>query len=155
MSSTEPTGARPAPVHRRIRVQQLIGVVIGLVVLGLAVVDLAQGTIGPVGAMAGLAGGAVVGVLAARINRLVWDAESARVDARIDRIGLAILAAMVVARLSRDWLLGHWAAGALLTALGLWITAGTLAGRVLATRRAVVAVLRSVGIRPGRGATWK
>ena len=133
------------PVHRRIRTQALAIGVIALVVLGLAVADLVDGTIGLVGAVAGLVGGVVVGVVAARVNRFSWDAETGRVVARVDRIGLAILVAVVLAHLSRNWLLGHWAHGAVLTALGVWISAGTLIGRVLGTRRGVNAVLRAAG----------
>jgi hypothetical protein len=154
MTSAEQSGPAPRPcwrdepVHRRIRGQGLIMAVIGLVVLGLAVTDLARGMIGPLGAAVGFVGGALVGVIAARVNRFSWDAGSRRVVARIDRLGLAILVAMVLAHLSRDWLLGHWIHGALLTALGVWISAGTLIGRVLGTRRGVATVLRTVGVKP-------
>jgi hypothetical protein len=85
------------------------------------------------------------GLLAARVNRLSWDAGTARVVARVDRIGLVIVVALVLAHLSRDWLLGHWVAGAVLASLGIWISAGTLIGRVLGTRYGVVAVLRTAG----------
>ena len=135
---------RDEPVDRRIRGRNLVTAVIGLVVLGLAVADLTRGTIGPLGAAAGFVGGALVGMFAARVNRFSWDAGSRRVVARIDRVGLAILAVVVLAHLTRDALLGHWVHGALLTALGVCISAGTLAGRVLGTRRRVRAVLRTV-----------
>jgi hypothetical protein len=159
MNPPDRTGARPGswrdrPVHRRIQVQQLLTVVIGLVVLGLAVVDLVAGVLGPIPAVAGFVGGAVVGLVAARVNRVAWDAETARVVASVDRIGLVILVVVLAARLSRDWLLGHWAAGAVLTALGLWITAGSLVGRVVGTGARVAAALRRVGLRPpGRPAS--
>jgi len=139
---------RHEPVDRRVRGQALVTSAIGLVVLGLAVADLVRGTIGPLGATAGFLGGALVGVVAARVNHLTWDAEARKVVGRIDRIGFAILVAMVLAHLGRDWLLGHWVHGAVLTALGVWISAGTLTGRVLGTRHGVITVLRTVGEKP-------
>jgi hypothetical protein len=138
-------------VDRRIRGQNLAMAVIGLGVLGLAVADLVRGTISPVGATAGLVSGGVVGVLAVRINAISWDAGADRVAARIDRLGLLILIVVVVAHLTRDWLLAHWVQGTLLTALGMWISAGTLTGRVLGTRRGVTAVLRTVRAAPDAG----
>jgi len=141
---------RDEPVDRRIRGHNVVMAVIGLVVVGLAVADLLRGTIGPFGAAAGFGGGALAGVIASRVNRFHWDAGTERVVAHIDRVGLAILGVVVLAHLTRDWLLGHWVHGALLTALGVWISAGTLAGRVLGTRRRVTAVLRTVRPVPGR-----
>ena len=145
MTDAEPPPAQPSwrtePVQRRLRIRQLTKIGIGLVVLVLAIVDLVDGVVGPLGALAGFLGGAVVGLLGLRINRVGWDAGTARVVARADRIGLLILVALLVARLSRDRLLEHWITGARLTALGLWITAGTLVVRVVGTRRAVVAAL--------------
>jgi hypothetical protein len=79
---------------------------------------------------------------------LTWDDEAGKVVGRVDRLGLVILVITVVAHLTRTWLLGHWVHGALLTALGVWISAGGLAGRVLGTRRGVRAVLRTVGLKP-------
>jgi hypothetical protein len=142
MTPEGPRSWRAEPVHRRLRLRQLVMAVLGLVVLALAAVDLAHGVIGPLGALAGFVGGALVGLLAARVNRVAWDDRTARVVSRVDRLGFAILVVTLIARLSRGWLLGHWAAGALLTALGLCVTAGGLVGRVLGTRRAVVVALR-------------
>jgi hypothetical protein len=139
---------RDEPVHRRVRAQALVLAALGVVLLALGVVDLVRGAIGPLGAAAGFVGGALVGVLAARVKRLGWDADNQRVVGRVDRVGLAILLITVVAHLSRNWLLGHWVHGAVLTALGVWISAGGLVGRVLGTRRSVVAVLRTVGVKP-------
>lgn len=138
------------PVQRRLRARQVLTAVVGLAVLGLAVVDLTHGQVGPLTALAGLVGGAVVGLVALRINRVGWHAGTGRIVSRMDRVGLVILFVLLVARLSRTWLLEHWVTGALLTALGLWITVGTLAVRVLGTRRAVVTALRDTGTRPPR-----
>jgi len=153
MSHRAPAGSGPVPrrrepVHRRIRAQQIVMAAIGLVVLGLAVLKLTEGSIGPAGAAAGFAGGSPVGLIAARINLVGWDVRGAQVVARMDRVGLVLLVALVAATPARDWLLGHWATGALLTALGLWVSAGTLAGRVLGPRRAVVGVLRAARVLP-------
>ena len=87
-------------------------------------------------------GGAVVGVVASRMTRMQWDERTAQVISKIDWVGAVILVCFLVAQLTRSWVLGHWVEGVALTTLGLCVTAGTLAGQVLGTRRAVRAVRR-------------
>lgn len=133
-------------VDRRILTQVLILAAIALVMLGLLVLEVARGTIGLAWAAAGLLAGGALGVVASRIRRLEWDERADRVVARLDGIGAVILAGYLGAMLARDWVLGHWAQGAALAALGLSVTAGVMAGRALGTRRGVRAVLRAVGL---------
>jgi hypothetical protein len=109
-SSPEP--GRHTPVDRRVRRQALLMAAIALVLLVLVGRELFRGLLGPLGAAAGLAGGLVVGVAASRVHRFDWDERTRRV-------------------------VGHWATGATLTALGLAASAGTLAGRALGTVRRV------------------
>jgi hypothetical protein len=69
-----------------------------------------------------------------------WDERTGQIISKIDWLGRVILVGFVVAQLTRTWVLGHWAEGVALTTLGLCVTAGTLAGQVLGTGRAVRAV---------------
>jgi hypothetical protein len=131
------------PVSRAIVVQVVIVAAIALVVVVLALLDLVDGTLGLGWAAGGLLGGLAVGLVAARMKRMEWDGAAGVVVSRTDWLGAVILAAFLVAQLVRGWVLGHFAEGAALTTLGLCVTAGTLAGQLLGTRRGVRAVLRS------------
>jgi hypothetical protein len=124
-------------VDRKVRRRALVLLAAAAVLLVLVVRELVRGNVGLVGASAAIAGGLVVGVLASRIHRFDWDDAAHQVAGRVDRIGLAVLVALILASLSLDWVLGHWATGATLTALTLSASAGTLAGRALGTRRRV------------------
>lgn len=135
-------------VDRSIRTQLLILTVIDLVMLGILAVDIAGGTLGLAAGVAGLLGGVALGVVASRIRRIEWDETASHVVAKLDAIGAIILVGYLGAMLARDWVLGHWAEGPALAALGLSVTAGTLAGRVLGTRRGVHKVLEALGLRP-------
>ena len=131
------SGRRHTPVDRRVRRPTLLMIGIAAVLLALLGRELAHGTIGPPGAAAGFAGGLLAGVVASRIHRYVWDERARRVVGQIDRVGAVLLVALVLATLGQDWLLGHWATGATLTAVGLAASAGLLAGRALGTIRRV------------------
>jgi len=134
-------------IDRRILTQVRILTVIALAMLGILVVDVAQGTLGVAWAAAGLLVGAALGVIASRIRRLEWDDQTSRVIARLDAIGAVILVGYIAAMLAPDWVLGHWVEGPALAALGLGVTAGALAGQVLGTRRGVRKVLEALGLR--------
>ena len=82
----------------------------------------------------------MVGVVASRMKRAQWDGRSGRIVSKIDWLGGVILVGSLVGQLTRSWVLGHWVEGVALTTLGLCVTAGTPAGQVLGTRRAVRAV---------------
>ena len=146
---TSLSGPDRPPVDRKVRRQTLLLIVAGAVLLGLVLRELVRGNLGLVGASAGIVGGFVVGLLASRIHRFDWDEGAHHVVGRVDRIGLVLLAALILASLSLDWVLGHWATGATLTALSLSASAGTLTGRALAgvvvSRRTTVAARSCVG----------
>jgi hypothetical protein len=127
-------------VSRPIVIQIVVVSVIALVVLVLAGTGVVAGDIGLGWAVGGLLGGAVVGVVASRMKRAQWDERTGQIISKTDWLGGAILVLFLVAQLTRTWVLGHWAEGVALTTLGLCVTAGTLAGQVLGTRRAVRAV---------------
>jgi len=142
--------SRPAalsrPIDRRIVNKVLIMGGIALIMLVFVVVDVAQGTLGLGWAVGGLLAGVAVGVVASRSQRIQWDEQTDHVVARLDWIGAVILAGYIASTLARDWVLGHWAQGPALAALGLSVTAGALAGQALGTRYGVRAVLRTVGV---------
>ena len=124
-------------VSRAIVVQVAMVAVVALVVLVLAALHLVDGALGPGWAVGGLLGGLVVGLVASRSKRMVWDERTGTVVARTDWIGSVILLCFIAAQVARGWLLGHWAEGVALTTLGLCVTAGTLIGQVLGTRSRV------------------
>jgi hypothetical protein len=131
------------PVDRRIVIQVAVLALVALVLLGFTVWQVARDTLGPGWAIGGLLAGGAVGIVASRTKRLQWDDRTGRVISRIDRMGAVLLVAFLVSIIIRSWVLGHWVEGAALSALGLSITAGTLAGQALATRRGVREILHS------------
>jgi hypothetical protein len=87
--------------------------------------------------------GLLIGLLMGYLSKVYWHEEATQVVAKMDKLGGVVLAAYVVVALSRRWVLGHWFTGHELTAVTLAFTAGVMLGRLLATRRAVIRVLRS------------
>jgi hypothetical protein len=136
-------------VSKAIVVQVMVLAVLAIVVLVLVALDLVDGTLGLGWAAGGLVAGVAVGVVASRIRRMKWDERTGRVIARIDWIGAVILGGFLAGNLAREWVLGHWVEGAELTTLGMCVTAGTLTGQVIGTRRRVRSVLTADPARDG------
>ncbi len=123
-------------VSRAIVIQVVVVSALALVMLVLAVTDIVEGTLGLGWAVGGLLGGAVVGVLASRTKRMQWDERTGQVLSTTDWLGGVILVCFLVAQLDPRSLGRRRRADT----LGLCVSAGTLAGQVLGTRRAVRAV---------------
>lgn len=130
----------------QLQTQLRLFLAICLVMLALLVIDVVQKEISVTLALLALVVGALLGLLVNRMNRLRWDEQAQTVIAQMDWIGGGILVAYLAFMFGRDWMFGHWLEGTALTAFGLGVTAGTMLGRVLGTRRGIRTLLESVGI---------
>lgn len=132
-------------VSRSIRMRVRIYALIFLVMTVVVVVDTI--VIGPrsiLPALACVAGGIVVGLVASRMLSLSWDAVSGTVVGRLDVIGGIVLVGYLAFSIFRGDLLDLWYDGPVLAVAGLAALAGAMAGQVLGTSRGVGAVLRIV-----------
>lgn len=151
MASMNPDGA-PAdrkPISRRLLVQLRIFGVIFLVMLGVLIYDVARGQLSVGTGAGGLALGLVLGVLVSRMYRLSYDEEEGQVAGRIDWVGGVILLLYVTFAFFRNTLFGPWVDAAQLAGFGLSVSAGTMLGRLVGTRRGIRRVLEAWGLRGG------
>jgi hypothetical protein len=139
--SSEPACTPAGRISRAIVVQVVVVSCVALVQLVLAVAGIVEGRLGVGWAVGGALGGLAVGLVASRMKRMEWNERAGQVVSRIDWLGGVILVCFVAAQVWRNGVLGHWAEGVGLTTLGLCVSAGTLAGQAIGTRRAVRAVL--------------
>lgn len=94
-------------------------------------------------AIIGIAIGFLVGRIISRIYHLSWDEETHNVIGRVDWIGGIILVSYLVFVFTRAHYLGYWIHGTPLFAFILSLTAGTLLGRVMGTRRGIKKILKA------------
>ena len=97
-------------------------------------------------AACGIIIGFVIGTVVSRMYRLSWEEETSHVIGRIDGIGAAILVFYLIFIVTRAHFLGYWMQGAPLLALILSITAGTMLGRVMSTRKGIKKILKALKI---------
>ena len=88
----------------------------------------------------------VVGIIVSRSYHLSWDEETNNVIGRIDWIGAILLVCYLVFVFTKSYFAGFYVQGAALFAVVLGITAGTMLGRVLGTRRGINRLLKTLEI---------
>ena len=128
-------------VDRRLRrrLQIFIGIIV--VILGVVGYRIYMGDISLVLVGGGLVLGCGVGVVAGRMLKITWNAETSKVVSRLDRMGAMLLVLYVGVEMGRTWLFGYWLQGAQLSAFGLVFVAGLLLGRFLTMRQNIMKVL--------------
>ncbi len=123
----------------RLRIYTLVMIFMLLVISG----EVLSGTFSVAWALGGILIGLGVGTLATRMYRLSWDEDTSHVISRIDWIGGIILICYLTFVFTRTYYLSYWVQGAPLMGIIFSITAGTMLGRVLGTRRGIKKVLKT------------
>lgn len=116
------------------------------ILLVLIVFEVLNGRFNILFSTGGILMGLLIGVIVSRVYNLSWDEETNNVIGRIDWIGAVILVCYLIFIFTKTQLLGYWVQGTSLFALVLGITAGTMLGRVLSTKRGIERVLKVLEI---------
>ena len=127
---------------RRLRIY-LVEMLAVFVAIG---IEAAAGRFGLAFALLGVAIGFAVGVIVSRRFHLSWDEETNSVIARVDWIGVILLVGYLIFVFTKSYFLGAYVQGAALFALLLGITAGSMLGRILATRHGISKILKTLEI---------
>jgi hypothetical protein len=127
----------------RLVVRVRILTIISIIILAVISFEVLRGTFNIPMTISGILTGLVVGIIASRMFRLSWDEETNKVISRMDWIGVAVLVFYISFMLARTLLLGYFVQGSLFLAIILSVTAGTLIGRVMGTRRGIHKVLKA------------
>ena len=91
--------------------------------------------------------GIIVGIIITRIYKLSWDSSTNNVIGTVDVVGVIILIIYLIFVFTRTYYIGQWVQGTPLFAFVISITAGTMFGRIINTRRDVFKILRALQIR--------
>ncbi len=134
-------------VSNRTRFQLRLLLAILVVILVIVIVRIAQGELDLWQMAVALLIGTVIGIALGRINRVSWDQSTGSVVSQMDLLGAAMLVVYVGFALSRNRIVGTWVDDAhTVTAIGLALSAGTIAGRILYLLRGVRNALRVAGL---------
>jgi hypothetical protein len=131
-------------IDQRLIKRLRIYLIVMLVMLAVIVFEVSQGVFSIQWALVGVLIGLVVGAIVSRVYSLSWDEETNNVIGEIDWIGVVILVGYLIFILTKSYFLGYEVQGATLFAVILGITAGTMLGIVLSTKRGIEKILKVV-----------
>ena len=138
-------------VSNRTRFQLRLLLAILAVMLVIVVVRIVQGELELWQMAVALLIGTVIGIALGRINRVSWDQSTGGVVSQMDLLGVAMLVIYIGFALSRNRIVGTWVDDAhTVSAIGLALNAGTIAGRILYLLRGIRNAFRVAGLLPDR-----
>jgi hypothetical protein len=130
-------------LNRSLRMQLRLFIAIFAIMVVLIVVHLVQDHLNPLWALAGFVPGLAIGVVLARTKVLRWEPSQREVVGSMDAVGSIILVAYFVFLFFRSRIIGREVeSAAVVSVIGLAITAGAMLGRVYFTMRGVRNILR-------------
>lgn len=127
-------------IIRRIRIYVLIM----LIIVAVIIFEVIMGRFNLILALMGIILGIVVGIIVGRVYTLSWDEETNKVVSNIDGIGAVILVCYLIFVFTKTDFFSNWVQGNPLFAVILGITAGTMLGRVLSTRKNIEKIFESL-----------
>jgi len=133
-------------VEKRLIRRLRIYLIVSLVIFAAIIIEVLEGRFGLALALTGVLIGLVVGIIVSRTRQLSWDEETNTVIGRIDWIGAILLVCYLVFVFTKSYFAGFYVQGAALFAVILGIIAGTMLGRIFATRHGINRLLETLEI---------
>jgi len=133
-------------VDPRIITRLRIYFIVMIILLVIIIFEVFQGTFNILWPFLGILIGLVIGIIVSRMYNLGWEEESNNVVGNIDFIGAVILVCYLIFIFTKAQFLGYWVQGNTLFAIILGITAGTMLGRVLGTKKGIEKILKALEI---------
>ncbi|MES2930717.1 MAG: hypothetical protein V4665_02955 [Patescibacteria group bacterium] len=121
-------------------------IVIFVALLGFILYDVVTHDFNPFLIIGGFVFGLAVGYAAGRMFHISWHEETAKVVARLDRIGIIILILYIGFSIARRWIFGLWLHGPVLTAFTFTFATGAILGRIMMMSKNIKSVLSGQGI---------
>jgi hypothetical protein len=133
-------------VEKKLLVRLRIFFFIIFVLIDAIILEISLGNIQPLICIGAVLAGMLSGVIFVRRKKIYWEEETNRVIARMDRLGIILLALYIIFAIFRHWLLSHWFHGIQLTAFGLSFATGGMISRVWIIRRQIRRQLKKQNI---------
>jgi len=139
-------------VHRKLLFRLRRLAIIFIIISVILIYDLSHNYIATYLPVIGFIFGMVIGlIIARRMHRISWDAETNKAVTKMDRLGIIILILYLLFAVSRHWIFSHWLHGYALSSFTMSMAAGGMLGRLLTTRQKIRKILKQEGfLYPGK-----
>jgi hypothetical protein len=131
------------PVARRLRIRLALYFFIFIIVLMIVIFHIVVDHANPFYALLGLAAGITLGIVASRMNKILWNADATEIISQFDTVGIIILILYVVFELFREKIVEQFVGGPSVIAVSFALLSGLMLGRVIGLRRKIRQVFES------------
>lgn len=133
------------PISKRLRTRQAIFVVIAVALAAFILYDVIENAVPWYDALGAYIIGLPLGYLLGRAIKVRWHETNEQAISETDAVGTIALVIYIAFAATREWILGHWFAAAIVLPISLALAAGLLLGRYLGIQRSINRVLREQG----------
>lgn len=132
-------------VSKRLRVRQTIFIIIALLLAAFILYDVIVNAVPWYDALGAYIIGLPIGYLLGRAIKVRWHETDEQAISETDVAGTIALVIYIAFAATREWILGHWFAAAIVLPISLALASGLLLGRYLGMQRSIRRVLREQG----------
>ena len=131
----------PTSISRALRTRQTLFIAIALALAAFILYEIVRGSVPWYDALGAYIVGLPIGYLLGRMLKVRWHEGDQQAISETDAAGTIALVVYIAFAASREWILEHWFAAAIVLPISLAIAAGILLGRYLAIQRSINKVL--------------
>lgn len=132
-------------ISKRLRTRQAIFIVIAILLALFILYDIVVNAVPWYDAAGAYIIGLPIGYLLGRAIKIRWHETNEQAISETDAAGTIALVLYIAFAVTREWILGHWFAAAIVLPISLALAAGLLLGRYIGIRESINRVLREQG----------
>lgn len=133
-------------VDKKLRFRLRIYILISLILIGIFVHNIWQGTLRWDLGLLGLGAGITIGIVTSRMFHVSWNHDAKKVVSQMDIFGIFILIMYIAFEISRDRAVDYVTHGFQVGTIGFAILAGIMFGRVIGTSGQILKVMREQNV---------
>ena len=131
-------------VHRKIKVKLWIYFLVFLISLMMSMFHYVKGNISFYFPLGGFIIGFLIGHIVSRMNKVIWDEDSEKIDLKLDKLGIVILLVYLTFVIFKNVLIEDIVHLHHIGSISLAVLSGTMLGHAVALRKKVLKIYRKL-----------
>lgn len=131
-------------VHRKIKIKLWIYFLVFMISLMMSMFHFVKGQISFYFPLGGFVIGFLIGHIVSRMNKVIWDEDSEKIDLKLDKLGIVILLVYVLFVIFKNTLIEDVVHLHHISSISLAVLSGTMLGHAVALRKKVLKIYRKL-----------
>lgn len=131
-------------MHRKIKIKLWVYFLVFMVSLMMSMFHYVKGQISYYFPLGGFIIGFLIGHIASRMNKVMWDEDSEMIDLKLDKLGIVILLVYLTFVIFKNTLIEDIVHLHHISSISLAVLSGTMLGHAVALRKKVIKIYRKL-----------